>query len=275
MFTPEGVSPTLTGADGGGGRNPAGLLFAAGVVSKGNGESFLMEQTHAALTGGGGMPGQGYPCVLTAGFCAGAAPSAGGIGYQPECAPTLKGSESGTNMVPSVLCLNDQGGRRMDVSENKTGTLRARMDDHPPLIAVPGETICIAGNIIDREAHNGGNGFGYQPDICYTLNTADRHVVFSQQRSDEYVENTVSGTQAARQYKDATDLVCDAQVPQSAKLIRRLTALECERLQGFPDGWTDIPGASDSKRYRALGNSVAIPCVDFVLRGIVVALTIS
>ena len=39
-------------------------------------------------------------------------------------------------------------------------------------------------------------------------------------------------------------------------LIRRLTPLECERLQGFPDGWTDIPGASDSARYKALGNSV-------------------
>ena len=51
-------------------------------------------------------------------------------------------------------------------------------------------------------------------------------------------------------------------------LIRRLTPLECERLQGFPDGWTDIPGASDSARYKALGNSVAVPCVDFLLRGI-------
>ena len=57
-------------------------------------------------------------------------------------------------------------------------------------------------------------------------------------------------------------------VPQ---LIRRLTALECERLQGFPDGWTDLPGASDSARYRALGNSVAIPCVEFIMRGIAMA----
>ena len=55
---------------------------------------------------------------------------------------------------------------------------------------------------------------------------------------------------------------------EAAHLIRRLTPLECERLQGFPDGWTDLPGASDSARYKALGNSVAIPCVDFVLRGI-------
>lgn len=45
----------------------------------------------------------------------------------------------------------------------------------------------------------------------------------------------------------------------SNSLVRRLTPLECERLQGFPDGWTAIPGASDSARYRALGNSIALP----------------
>jgi DNA (cytosine-5)-methyltransferase 1 len=54
----------------------------------------------------------------------------------------------------------------------------------------------------------------------------------------------------------------------STNLIRRLTPMECERLQGFPDGWTDIRGGSDSARYKALGNSVAIPCVEFVMRGI-------
>ncbi|HEX3028264.1 MAG TPA: DNA cytosine methyltransferase, partial [Clostridia bacterium] len=52
------------------------------------------------------------------------------------------------------------------------------------------------------------------------------------------------------------------------KLVRRLTPLECERLQDFPDGWTDIPKAADSPRYKALGNSVAVPCVDFILCGI-------
>lgn len=52
------------------------------------------------------------------------------------------------------------------------------------------------------------------------------------------------------------------------KLVRRLTPLECERLQGFPDGWTDIPKATDSPRYKGLGNSVAVPCVDFIMRGI-------
>ena len=46
------------------------------------------------------------------------------------------------------------------------------------------------------------------------------------------------------------------------------TPLECERLQGFPDGWTDIPGASDTGRYKALGNSVAVPCVAWIMRRI-------
>jgi DNA (cytosine-5)-methyltransferase 1 len=50
--------------------------------------------------------------------------------------------------------------------------------------------------------------------------------------------------------------------------VRRLTPLECERLQGYPDGWTDIPGASDSARYKALGNSVAVCCQEYVLEGI-------
>lgn len=162
-----------------------------------------------------------------------------------------------------------------------------------PLVSDMPESYCIAGNIIDREVQNGGNGLGCQPDISYTLTSADRHAVFSRQRSDEFLQNRVTATQSARQHKDATDLVCepyqntvgtigytdhkginnqyvseDKCIVENRRLIRRLTPLECERLQGFPDHWTDIPGASDSARYKALGNSVAIPCVDFVLRGI-------
>ncbi|MDD5970338.1 MAG: DNA cytosine methyltransferase, partial [Paraprevotella sp.] len=67
------------------------------------------------------------------------------------------------------------------------------------------------------------------------------------------------------------NLVAQENVP-GAYLIRRLTPLECERLQGFPDGWTDIEGASDSSRYKALGNSVAIPCVEFIMHGLALAL---
>ena len=129
--------------------------------------------------------------------------------------------------------------------------------------------MCIAGNVIDRQPQNGGNGV--IKDLAYTLTATDRHSVFARQRVDIFQEGDVASTQSARQYKDATDLVYDGSKP-FAYLIRRLTPLECERLQGFPDGWTDIPGASDSARYKALGNSVAIPCVDYIMHGVAAAL---
>ena len=104
----------------------------------------------------------------------------------------------------------------------------------------------------------------------------DRHAVFSRQRVDVFQENDVVSTESARQHKDATDLVVQpyqqAMEHTGVNLIRRLTPLECERLQGFPDGWTNIPNASDSARYKALGNSVAIPCVEFVMQGIALVL---
>lgn len=114
-----------------------------------------------------------------------------------------------------------------------------------PLVEEP--IYCITGNAIDRKPENGGNGIGYQENVMYTLNTMDRHAVCYS--TDDLYTCEPAGD------KDLPFL-----------LIRRLTPLECERLQGFPDGWTDIPGASDSARYKALGNSVAIPCVDFVMK---------
>ena len=242
--------------------------------------------------------------TFVAGFSAGAGSSAGGIGYNESVAPTLKGSPGG-NCMPSVLCLNDQGGSVMNCSENISGTLRAQEQGHQPLVYenhgidsrytgphkvaptmsarygtggnnVPlveqeADAICIAGNTVDRQPQNGGNGLGCQDDLAYTLTATDRHAVYSRQRVDDFRHNDVASTQSARQYKDATDLICQ-QAEACAHLIRRLTPLECERLQGFPDGWTDIPNASDSARYKALGNSVAIPCVEFIMSRIAAAL---
>ena len=110
------------------------------------------------------------------------------------------------------------------------------------------------------------------PNLGITQSSGlDHHAVYSRQRVDDFRENGVVSTQSARQHKDATDLVCQ-KAEAYAYLIRRLTPLECERLQGFPDGWTEIPGASDSARYKALGNSVAIPCVEFIMGRIAAAL---
>ena len=279
----------------------------------------------------GAQPGMKQQTFI-AGFSAGAGASAGGIGYGEELAPTLKGSAGG-NCMPSVLCLNDQGGSVMGCSMDVTGTLRAQEHGHQPLVyenhgidsrytgphavaptmsarygtggnnvpLVEQEPVfCITGNAIDRQPQNGGNGIGYQEDIAYTLTATDHHAVFSRQRVDVFRDGAVVSTQSARQHKDATDLVVQPHqktvgtlgytdhkgvnnqyvsdgkcVVEGVNLIRRLTPLECERLQGFPDGWTAIPGASDSARYKALGNSVAIPCVDYVLYGISLVLLAS
>lgn len=52
-----------------------------------------------------------------------------------------------------------------------------------------------------------------------------------------------------------------------ASAVRRLTPRECERLQGFPDDWTD--GQADSARYRQMGNAVAVPVVEWIIRRLV------
>lgn len=98
----------------------------------------------------------------------------------------------------------------------------------------------------------------------------DRHALFARQRVDAFRADHIASTESARQHKDATDLVMNVmqKLKQPIQLIRRLIPLECERLQGFPDGWTNVPDASDSPRYKALGNSVAVPCVMFLMQGI-------
>ena len=247
--------------------------------------------------------------TFVAGFSAGAGASAGSIGYHESVAPTLKAGASG-NSMPSVLCINDQGGQVMEISENMTGTLRAQEHGHQPLVyenhGIDGrytgphdvaptmsarygtggnniplvqqeEVICIAGNAIDRQPQNGGNGFGWQRDISYTLTATDRHSVYARQRVDQFRDDEIASTESARQHKDATDLVCQPPSTWDAdcrNLIRRLTPLECERLQGYPDGWTDVPGASDSARYKALGNSVAIPCVEYLMQRVAMVITL-
>ena len=272
------------------------LRIQAGLIGLPGGREKTVPFDDSAVLAQPGMKQQ----TFAASFSAGASATAGTIGYAEEVAPTLKGSPSG-NCMPSVMCLHDQGGQRMDVCENMTDTLRASEKGHQPLVyenhsidarvresseisptvtarygtgggntplvQEPNEVYCIVGNIIDRQPENGGNGCGYQENLAYTITTVDRHAVYARQRVDEFRNDDIASTQSARQAKDATDLVAEPE-RQYAQLIRRLTPLECERLQGFPDGWTNIPGASDSARYRALGNSVAIPCVEFIMKSL-------
>ena len=272
------------------------LRIQAGLIGLPEGREKTVPFDDSAVLAQPGMKQQ----TFAASFSAGASATAGTIGYAEEIAPTLKGSPSG-NCMPSVMCLHDQGGQRMDVCENMTGTLRNSEKGHQPLVyenhgvdariresseisptvtarfctgggntplvQEPNEVYCIVGNIIDRKPENGGNGCGYQENLAYTITTCDRHAVYARQRVDEFRNDDIASTQSARQAKDATDLVVEPD-RQYAQLIRRLTPWECELLQGFPLDWTDIPSASDSARYRALGNSIPVPCVEFIMKSL-------
>jgi len=272
------------------------LRIQAGLIGLPEGREKTVPFDDSAVLAQPGMKQQ----TFAASFSAGASATAGTIGYAEEVAPTLKGSPSG-NCMPSVMCLHDQGGQRMEVCENMTGTLRAGEKGHQPLVyenhgvdariresseisptvtarfgtgggntplvQEPNEVYCIVGNIIDRQPENGGNGCGYQENLAYIITTCDRHAVYARQRVDEFRNDDIASTQSARQAKDATDLVVEPD-RQYAQLIRRLTPWECELLQGFPLDWTDIPSASDSARYRALGNSVPVPCVEFIMKSL-------
>nr|DAX79249.1 MAG TPA: Cytosine specific methyltransferase [Caudoviricetes sp.] len=64
----------------------------------------------------------------------------------------------------------------------------------------------------------------------------------------------------------ALNCMHDQQLILAENVVRRLTPTECERLQGLEDGYTD--GGSDTARYKALGNGMAQPCADYVIRRI-------
>ena len=86
----------------------------------------------------------------------------------------------------------------------------------------------LQGTMIGRADHNGpqGKGYGHDGEPMFTLERVSVHAV-------------------------------------AASTVRRLTPTECERLQGFPDGWTD--GQADSHRYKQCGNAVAVPVVQWII----------
>jgi len=90
--------------------------------------------------------------------------------------------------------------------------------------------------------------------------------------------NNVSGVATIKAYDEFNDSIGDTHhtlrsgTKQSTGVImesnvRRLTPVECERLQGFPDDWT--AGQSDSTRYKQMGNAVAVPVVEWIIQNIV------
>lgn len=171
-----------------------------------------------------------------------------------------------------------------------------------------GVCYCIAGNIIDRSETAGANGSGVKENQGYTLNTVDRPAVaykvfdargngdgrtcptitgdhenritdytaiaierktFNEQSFSSYKESDKCSTLKAKAGNIGNGSECLIAEKAIRWIVRRLTPVECERLQGYPDGYTDIGDWIDSKgkkhkyadspRYKALGNSIALP----------------
>ena len=260
IFGTEGESPTLQGGVGGGVNNPA--IFCMGTQQ--GGAEVRSDDRAPTLTAAAGMSGNNQP-VVCAGFKLGNSEQARSIGYAEEQAPTLN-AECGGNK-PAVVALD--------------------MTHACDVIRECGEVVPS----LQARMGTGGN----QVPLTYQL-----------QGFGDYREGNVASSCKQRDFKDSTDLVCAVDcrnfceggetngtlqaksnggtsynlqnTVRTGMIVRRLTPMECERLQGFPDHWTDIGEWRDSKgklhkgadspRYKACGNSIALPFWDFLAKRI-------
>ena len=223
-------------------------------------------------------------------------------GYIPNKARSLTARADGSpcidrgSQVIAVYDMTHADEVMRRVSDGLSPTLNARMGTGGN--QVPVISYAIAGNIIGREDKNGGNHLGVNKDIAFTLNTVDRHAVcvgngqldnarlsekvgalncMHDQQAIMYTANSFAGYQATEKCgslkASGGDIGGGSESVVCQKNVRRLTPLECERLQGLPDGYTliDDKSCSDTARYKALGNGMAQPVANWVIKRIVEA----
>lgn len=207
----------------------------------------------------------GKEYIGAAGFCAGG--SAGAVGYQVECAATLTTRWGGQAPTVAIYDMTHADEVMRPVKDGIVPTLNARMGTGGNQVPVV-HAYCIARNTIDRKIENGGNGKGILAETAYTLNTIDRHAVATIYGAKSYSEYEAGKVATLRASGGAYGGGSE-NLALSYSIVRRLTPTECERLQGLTDGYTD--GGSDTARYKALGNGMAQPCTDYVMRRIVEA----
>ena len=183
---------------------------------------------------------------------------------------TSKTNRSTLRPVQPTLCETGQphvltmatGQANAEVLADIAPTLNCNHEQ--PLLVHPqiAGTLCASGAGLSRPA-----GMGSETDFCIT-SAGFRYKAGSAAGSLGYQEETaptlLAGQQSGVLHHHYADLI-----------VRRLTPLECERLQGFPDFWTEQGGGrsiSDTSRYQMLGNSIAVPCVAYIIQGIYHAL---
>ena len=216
----------------------------------------------ALYSGEGRGSNNGAIFIRAAGFNGKAGPSSGSVAYTKECTPTLIADHP---MHVAIYDMTHADEVMRPVKDGIAPTLNARMGTGGNQVPVV-HAYCIAGNTIDRKIENGGNGKGVLAETAYTLNTVDRHAVATIYGAKSYSEYEAGKVATLRASGGAYGGGSE-NLALSYSIVRRLTPTECERLQGLEDGYTD--GGSDTARYKALGNGMAQPCADYVIRRIV------
>lgn len=235
--------------------------------------------------------GMARDSVLCAGFKAGQGAQAGGIGYGEEVSPTLAAAPSGTNQTPAVMAFDTT---QITSKENKSQiefgkpchTLNANA--HAPCVALDMTHACDVirecGEQVPALQARMGTG-GNQVPLTYGIGNGQANEASIMAEEVSQTLNTMHDAQAvmcddvshALRAKANCAYREDAETyPVQNMVVRRLTPMERERLQGFPDHWTDIGEWTDEKgkkhkdadspRYKALGNSIALPFWDWMLR---------
>lgn len=292
IFNTEGKSPCLQGGVGGGVNNPTVFCLqgngidradTAGCNGKGwtEGVSYTLntidrpavyseplDDVASTLRAGAGMPKhaadiRGRLAIVYNGETVTSKTNASNPQVGDPC-HTLGATGAGRTILVNDTCYDIQyRSEAVRIYDGTAPALTARMGTGGGNVP-----ICIGNGQGDVVSH-------LTPDVCQTLNCMHDPMAimdtstFVTQRFGVYSENEKSHTLSARDYKSATDLIV-------RQKVRRLTPLECERLQGYPDGWTNIgewvdtkgkrhKESSDAARYKALGNSIALPPWRFVL----------
>lgn len=303
----------IRGGCDGGGKGALVQTEKSGTLGTGNDQTIFCMATQQGgaelrtddraptLTAAAGMSGNNQP-VVCAGFKLGNSEQARSIGYQEELSPTMN-AECGGNkpavVAPAAMAFDTtQINSKENGSQPEFGkpchTLNANA--HVPCVALDMTPACDVirecGEQVPALQARMGIG-GNQVPLTYRMNG------FGNYRVGEGASSCKQ-----RDFKDSTDLVCAVdcrnfreggevngtlQAKESGgqslnlnntvrqnMVVRRLTPMECERLQGFPDHWTDIGEwmdekgkkhkDADSPRYKALGNSIALPFWDWMLR---------
>lgn len=289
IFDTNGKSPTLQGGVGGGVNNPA--IFC--MATQQGGAELRTDDCAPTLTAAAGMSGNNQP-VVCAGFKLGNSEQARSIGYQEELSPTLN-AECGGNkpavVAPAAMVFdttqitNKENGSQPEFGK-PCHTLNANA--HVPCVALDMTHACDVirecGEQVPALQARMGTG-GNQVPLTYGIGNGQVNEAGIMAEEVSQTLNTMHDAQAVMCEDVAHTLRAKANCayredaetyPVQNMVVRRLTPLECTRLQGYPDGWVDIGDWTDEKgkkhkdadspKYKALGNSIALPFWDWMLR---------